>query len=110
MDLVFTGTGPRFQTDIVTEAGEDDLAPINITFQAVVSPKSGGYQAEYSLGARIAVKSNLSRSSTGQTSTNIEYRDVNLIGTVYLKPGKAVVLSKINDKELTMTIDLAEKE
>ncbi|MEP4078122.1 hypothetical protein [Haloferula sp.] len=104
MNLKLTGTGPTFQTDIVTKAGEADTPPTIITFQATVLSNSGGYSVKYSLGARIATKTSGSHGPSGQSSFNFQFQDVHLSGSVQLKPNKSVTLSKLNDKELTMTV------
>jgi hypothetical protein len=102
MDLALTGTGPTFRTDLITRSSESDIPPTVITFEAHIDDQGKSYQVEYSLGARIAVKTGAVQRQGGSTSYNIEYRDIVLTGTVALTPGEPVVLSKLNGKELTL--------
>jgi hypothetical protein len=89
IDLSLSGIGPRFTADQVVN---DDTM---LTCQYVVSETENGYRVSYSVGARIKVATN---------STNFEYRDVSISGTVLCSADRPQVLVRNGSKPLQLTI------
>jgi len=105
LDMELTGVGPRFTTDLIIPASEKKEPPVVITFESiVVLTAPDKYQVDYNIGARIPIVSNTMTRPDGSTSRNIEYRDISLSGSAKLTQGKAVTLSKLNGKALTLNI------
>ena len=94
LNLSLTGIGPIFQADVVT----DDAFTV-LTHRYSVNPQEGGYRVEYTIGLRIRME--VPGNGLG---VNYEYRDVSVVGTVIAKEGKAVVISKNGDRELSLTL------
>ncbi len=65
----------------------------------VVSETKTGYRVSYSVAARIKVAT-----QTSQNSTNIEYRDVSISGTVLCSADRPQVLVRNGSKPLQLTI------
>jgi hypothetical protein len=93
IDLSLTGIGPRFTADQVIN---DDTV---LTCQYVVSETEEGYRVSYSVSARIRVAT-----QTNQTTTNFEFRDVSISGTVLCVADRPMVLVRNGSKPLQLTI------
>ncbi len=111
LDIEMSGVGPEFMSDFAgNKPNPDDSLPAPIfTIQASVLKVASGYKVNYAVGARVAVTTTASsNSSQGVVSANIQFRDLMVTGTVIVTPGKPLVISKINGKELTLEIIEAE--
>ena len=105
LELELTGVGPLFSTDLAIESADPKMPPNVITFQATVRKENDArFHVDYSLGARISLKTSAVKRPDGTESFNIEYRDVVLRGTVLLKKGAQVTISKLNGKELKISV------
>jgi hypothetical protein len=106
VDFEMTGVGPKFVSDFAAKKADpdDSLPPAIFTINATLTKAADGYRVTYSVGARIAIPTSTFSRPGGGTSTNIEFRDLVISGTAIVKPGKSLVLSKLNDKELTLEI------
>jgi hypothetical protein len=106
VDFEMTGVGPKFVSDFAAKKADpdDSLPPTIFTINATLTKAADGYRVAYSVGARIAIPTSTFSRPGGGTSTNIEFRDLVISGTAIVKPGKSLVLSKLNDKELTLEI------
>ena len=93
IDLSLSGIGPRFTADQVVN---DDTM---LACQYVVSETGTGYRVSYSIGARIKVATH-----TSQNSTNYEYLDATISGTVLCSSGRPQVLVRNGSKPLQLTI------
>ncbi len=93
IDLSLSGIGPSFTADQVVN---DDTM---LTCQYVVSETETGYRVSYSVGARIKVAT-----QTSQNSTNYEYHDVTISGTVLCSADRPQVLVRNGSKPLQLTI------
>ena len=93
IDLSLTGVGPKFTADQVIN---DDTV---ITCQYLVSETESGYRVSYSVSARIKVAT-----QTNQTTTNFEFRDVSITGTVLCLADHPKVLVRNGSKPLQLTI------
>lgn len=81
------------------------MPPNVLSFQATVRKENDAkFHVDYSLGARIGLKTSVVKRPDGTESFNIEYRDVVLRGTVMLKKGAPVTISKLNGKELKISV------
>lgn len=100
LDLSLTGIGPIFQADVV--AGDKFTI---LSHQYSVKPAGSGYKVEYSIGLRIRME----MAQTGN-SVSYEFRDVSVTGTVMVKEGERVVISKNGDRELALTLSKASKK
>ena len=94
LDLSLTGVGPVFQADVLT--GDEHTI---LSHQYSVKPQEGRYRVEYHIGLRVRFES----SRNGNT-TNYEYRDVSMTGTILAKEAEKVVISKDADRELSLTL------
>ncbi len=104
LDLTLTGCGPQFSTDFARPAPEGTPAPI-VTVSALVRETVGGLRVEYTLGVRVALETSAQAVPGGRVARNYEFRDLNLTGAVVVKAGVPIVLSKLGDKTLTLTMD-----
>jgi hypothetical protein len=93
IDLSLTGIGPRFNADQVVN---DDTV---LHCQYVVSETESGYKVTYSVSGRIKVIT-----QTTQKSTNIEFQDVSISGTVLCLAGRPKVIVRNGSKPLQLTI------
>lgn len=93
INLSLTGIGPRFAADQMTDDGTA------LTCQYVVSETDAGYKVSYSISARVKVAT-----QSTPNSTNYEYRDVLISGTVICVVGRPVVLVRNGSKPLQLTI------
>lgn len=93
IDLSLSGIGPRFTADQVVN---DDTV---LTCQYVVSETETGYQVSYSIGARIKIPTQVN-----PNTTNFEYRDITIQGSVLCSEKKAQVLVQNGTKTLKLTI------
>lgn len=105
MDLELTGVGPRFQTEIIIDSPEEakELPHTIITFTAHLKQEGERHRIEYSVGARIPLKT----TGNGKGAYNIEFRDIILSGNVVVKADETLVLSKVNGHELTLKLSKA---
>lgn len=105
LDFELTGAGPVFATDLIAK-NEDPKMPANVvSFEATVGKaKDAGFQVDYSLGARIAIKTSGFKRPDGSESYNLEFRDVVLRGTVLLRNGVPMTIIKLNGKELKIGV------
>jgi hypothetical protein len=102
------GRGPTFVINNKTMSGEgpvEERPPI-VGIRATVSELDGGYRVDYRIGARVTVATEAPEQAEGARKLlrNIEFRDVIIEGGVLVKPGEAVVINKIQDKELSLTL------
>lgn len=86
VDFTVTGVGPSF----FIEAAEP-----NIKFQAVVAQQKDKLHVNYNLSASVPFK-------TG--ANTVEYRSVNLSGSVRCDYGKPLSIASINQKKLEIMI------
>jgi hypothetical protein len=93
IDLSLSGIGPSFTADQVVN---DDTM---LTCEYVVSETETGYRVSYSVGARIKVPT-----QANPNTTNIEYRDIIIRGTVLCSKKKAHVLVQNGTKSLKLTV------
>jgi hypothetical protein len=93
LDLSLSGIGPMFTADQVVN---DDTM---LTCQYVVSETETGYRVSYSISARIKIAT-----QTSQSSTNFEYRDVSVSGTVLCSADRPQALVRNGSKPLQLTI------
>ena len=93
INLSLSGIGPRFTADQVVS---DDTM---LTCQYVVSETETGYKVSYSIGTRIKVATH-----TSQNSTNYEYLDVTISGTVLCSLDRPQLLVRNGASPLQLTI------
>jgi hypothetical protein len=93
IDLSLSGIGPSFTADQVVN---DDTM---LTCEYVVSETETGYRVSYSVGARIKLPK-----QANPNTTNFEYRDIIIRGTVLCSEKKAQVLVQNGTKSLKLTI------
>lgn len=105
MNIALTGCGPRFVADLVLPAPADsDMPPPVITIEAVIREQGEAYQVECQVGARIAVVAGESSAPGGRVGRSIEFRNMTLSSTVLAKPGRPIVLSKVGERALTLSV------
>lgn len=105
LDLTLTGCGPQFTTDFARPSPKEGSPANVITISAVVRETVGGLRVEYSLGTRMAFETSSQTAPGGRVARNFEFRDMVLTGAVVVKAGEQVVLSKLDDKTLTLTMN-----
>lgn len=109
-DIELTGCGPKFLAELVTAPDNDpDMPDPIVTISATVIEDGELFRVDYSLGSRIATVTSTMQGPDKKVSRNIAFRDMMIHGTVIAKPGKPVVISKVNDKSLTLTLSFPEQ-
>jgi hypothetical protein len=93
IDISLSGIGPSFTADQVVN---DDTM---LNCQYVVSETETGYRVTYSVGVRIKIAAHKT-----QNSTNYEYRDVVISGTVLCSVDRPQVLVRNGSNPLQLTI------
>ena len=94
IDLELTGSGPTFTAQQI--AGKEESV---LRCEYRVRETEGGYHVFYSVGTQIKVPT-----SVHKDSTNYEYRDVTIIGSVLCAAGKPVAIVRNGGKPLELVV------
>ena len=94
IDLELTGSGPTFTAQQI--AGKEESV---LRCEYRVRETEGGYHVFYSVGTQIKVPT-----SVHKDSTNYEYRDVTIIGSVLCSAGKPVAIVRNGGKPLELVV------
>lgn len=108
LDLELTGSGSVSEINCAGAIDEksDIPAPI-IKISSIVNESDGAYELEYSLGARVALKTT-TKSPDHPPVHSFEFRDMKLSGSIVLKPGQAVTIANNHGKKLTVMMSFAD--
>ena len=99
IDITLAGIGPRFAASQVINGDEI------IDCQYIVSETETGYKVIYTVGLRVKMVAGKS-----QNSTNYEYRDTSITGTVLCSDDSPQVLISNGGKPMELTITKASEE
>jgi hypothetical protein len=101
LDVELTGLGPLFSAEIVVPSEEKETPATVISISSTITSLApGDYKVDYSIGARVPVKTNVHQRPDGPSTVNFQFSDILLRGVAKVKEGKALIVSKINGKEL----------
>lgn len=105
IDLEMTGCGPQFTANLtVPDPSGPDVPPTILTVSSVVTKAGDTYRVNYSVGARIAIKTPTRGKVPNTVGYNFEFRDVMMSGDVILSLGKPVTISKSQGKSLVLSL------
>ncbi|MEM7387025.1 MAG: hypothetical protein AAF514_18975 [Verrucomicrobiota bacterium] len=123
ISMTLTGCGETYTADVTTgetEIGESRI-PIVTTVTYKVEKTEGAYSIEYQISARLPVPSSTTKTISGTTpttsrtsrrgmTTNIQYRDMRLVGKIRCTPDQSVRIFQSGDQELAVKVTNAEEK